>query len=398
MKRFVVQIKDKQGHCRTYEMNAQQEETVQELVQKRSWQLISVREKKQLHVPFSSQVSYTTLAFFFRQLGTMIHAGIPFVEAWRLLQQDIRPQKKRLRMERAALAMERGASPALAMEQTSLFPLLACQMVRAGEQGGQLEEIFLLLSEYYEYAQKQRQLLRSSLAYPLFLVFCTVSLCIGAVWFILPVFETMFVQMALPLPYPTQWLLKAAGAVRSYSWGLVVLAVLAVLGIPVLRTHSDWALAIEETLLQISWIRSWCLMLCWQRCGRVLAIQLGSGIPLLQALQDTGRMMPSLWFRQCMKKTQYRLENGTALSLAVRQGGFGTPYVETMLQVGEMTGRYEESLQSIAVYYRWRLERSAAMIQQCIGPAVLLLAGLCIGTLVICLLLPLFDMASNIAV
>ena len=114
MKRFVVQIKDKQGHCRTYEMNAQQEETVQELVQKRSWQLISVREKKQLHVPFSSQVSYTTLAFFFRQLGTMIHAGIPFVEAWRLLQQDIRPQKKRLRMERAALAMERGASPALA--------------------------------------------------------------------------------------------------------------------------------------------------------------------------------------------------------------------------------------------------------------------------------------------
>lgn len=398
MKRFVVQIQDKQGHCRTYEMNAQQQETVQELVKKRSWHLLSIREKKQLRLSLSSPLSYTTLAFFFRQLSTMIHAGIPLVEAWRLLQQDIRPLKKRLRMERAALAMERGTSPALAMEQTSLFPIFACQMVRAGEQGGQMEEILLLLSEYYEYAQKQRQLLRSSLAYPFFLVFCTISLCIGAVWFILPVFETMFVQMALPLPYPTQWLLKAAGVVRSYSWGLGVLFVLALLGIPALRAHPAWGLAIEETFLQIHWIRSWCLMLCWQRCSRVLAIQLGSGIPLLQALQDVGKMMPSMWFRQCLKKTQYRLENGTALSLAVQQGGFGTPYVETMLQVGEMTGRYEESLQSIAVYYRWRLERCAAMIQQCIGPAVLLLAGLCIGTLVICLLLPLFDMASTITV
>lgn len=398
MKRFVVQIKDTQGHCRTYEINAQQKETVEKLVRQRSWQLVSIREKQQLRLSFSPQLSYTMLAFFFRQLSTMIHAGIPFVEAWRLLLQDIRPQKKRLRMERAALAMERGASPSVSMEQTQLFPLLACQMVRAGEQGGRLEEILLLLSEYYEYAQKQRQLLRSALAYPLFLVGCTFTLCIGAIWYILPVFENMFVQMALPLPQPTQYLLDAAKVVRTYSWCLAVPTVLVVLSIPILHAQPSWGLTMEETLLQISWVRSWWLMLCWQRCSRILAIQLGSGIPLLQALQDAVKMMPSLWFRHGMKKTVYRLENGTAFSLAVRQGGFGTPYVETMLQVGEMTGRYEESLQSIAAYYRWRLERGTAMIQQCIGPAVLLLAGICIGTLVICLLLPLFDMATSIAV
>ena len=137
-------------------------------------------------------------------------------------------------------------------------------------------------------------------------------------------------------------------------------------------------------------------MLCWQRFSQVLAIQLGSGIPLLQAMQDTAKMIPSRWFRQCMKKTVYRLENGTAFSLAVRQGGFDTPYIETMLQVSEMTGRYEESLQSIAAYYRWRLERRAAVMQQCMGPAVLLIAGIGIGVLVLCLLLPLFDMATSI--
>lgn len=396
MKTFSIQIQDRNGRIRTYEIKAQQEDTVRELVRQRSWKLIAIHEKRTFRWKRSSTLSYTMLAFLFRQLYTMIHTGIPFVDAWRLLLQDIQPRTKRLRMERAAVSMERGASLAVSMEQTMLFPVLACQMVQAGEQGGQLEEILLLLSEYYEYAQKQRQMLLSSLAYPIFLIICTFSLCIGAVWFILPVFESMFMQMALPLPQPTQHLLHAANIIRSYSWYIVICIVSVVLGIPLLHRHPSWGLRIEEILLRISWMRSWCLMLCWQRFSQVLAIQLGSGIPLLQAMQDTAKMIPSRWFRQCMKKTGYRLENGTAFSLAVRQGGFDTPYIETMLQVSEMTGRYEESLQSIAAYYRWRLERRAAVMQQCMGPAVLLIAGIGIGVLVLCLLLPLFDMATSI--
>lgn len=396
MKTFSIQIQDRNGRIRAYEIQAQQEDTIRELVRQRSWKLIAINEKMTFRWKRSSTLSYTMMAFLFRQLHTMIRTGIPFVDAWRLLLQDIQPQTKRLRMERAAVSMERGASLAVSMEQTMLFPVLACQMVQAGEQGGQLDEILLLLSEYYEYAQKQRQMLLSSLAYPIFLIICTFSLCIGAVWFILPVFESMFMQMALPLPPPTQHLLNAASVIRSYSWCIVVCLIFVVLGVSLLHRHPTWGLRIEEILLRISWMRSWCLMLCWQRFSQVLAIQLGSGIPLLQAMQDTAKMIPSRWFRQCMKKTGYRLENGTAFSLAVRQGGFGTPYIETMLQVSEMTGRYEESLQSIAAYYRWRLEHRAAVMQQCMGPAVLLVAGIGIGVLVLCLLLPLFDMATSI--
>ena len=396
MKTFSIQIQDRNGQIRKYEIKAQQEDTIRELARQRSWKLIAINEKITFRWKRSSALSYTMLSFLFRQLHTMIHTGIPFIDAWRLLLQDIQPRSKRLRMERAAVSMERGASLAVSMEQTMLFPVLACQMVQAGEQGGQLEEILLMLSEYYEYAQKQRQMLFSSLAYPIFLIVCTFSLCIGAVWFILPVFESMFVQMALPLPPPTQYLLHAASSIRAYSWCIAVCIVFVIVGIPLLYRYPSWELKMEEILLRISWIRSWWLMVCWQRFSQVLAIQLGSGIPLLQAMQDTAKMIPSRWFRQCMKRTGYRLENGTAFSLAVRQGGFGTPYIETMLQVSEMTGRYEENLMSIAAYYRWRLERRVAVMQQCMGPAVLLVAGIGIGVLVLCLLLPLFDMATSI--
>ena len=99
-----------------------------------------------------------------------------------------------------------------------------------------------------------------------------------------------------------------------------------------------------------------------------------------------------------VQATQARLllERGCAFSQAVHAGRFGTPYVETMLAVGEMTGTYDEALASIAVYYGSRLQLLAGRIRRWLGPVVLLLTGALMGVLILCFLLPLLDMASSI--
>lgn len=127
-----------------------------------------------------------------------------------------------------------------------------------------------------------------------------------------------------------------------------------------------------------------------------MAVQIKSGIPLLQTLDDAAAVVPLLWFEQCLRQLRYRLENGISVSLAVQQGQFGTAYVETMLRVGETTGRYDEALEAIAVYYGRRLEALAEGIQRIIGPVLLLGMGIVIALLMLCLLLPLFDMAAGI--
>lgn len=127
-----------------------------------------------------------------------------------------------------------------------------------------------------------------------------------------------------------------------------------------------------------------------------MAVQIKSGIPLLQTLDDAAAVVPLLWFEQCLRQLRYRLENGISVSLAVQQGQFGTTYVETMLRVGETTGRYDEALEAIAVYYGRRLEALAEGIQRIIGPVLLLGMGIVIALLMLCLLLPLFDMAAGI--
>ncbi|WP_417095505.1 type II secretion system F family protein, partial [Megasphaera sp.] len=107
-------------------------------------------------------------------------------------------------------------------------------------------------------------------------------------------------------------------------------------------------------------------------------------------------VVPSCLFRQYVWQARLLLERGCAFSQAVHAGRFGTPYVETMLAVGEMTGTYDEALASIAVYYGSRLQLLAGRIRRWLGPVVLLLTGALMGVLILCFLLPLLDMASSI--
>lgn len=313
------------------------------------------------------RLSAAMLALFFRQLAVLVGSGIPLVQAWQLLLSDM-PGACRPSLHLAALQMEQGVCPSQAMRQSQAFPDLACRIIRAGEQTGNLEGLCQVLADFYERKGRERRLLVQAVAYPVFLLVCLAALTAGACLFIIPVFTDMMVQMAVPLPKGTQYVLALFDGLRQY--GLYGLAGLCC------------------ALIALRW--------AWQRFSQILAVQLAGGIPLLDCLSEAAAVVPSCLFRQYVWQARLLLERGCAFSQAVHAGRFGTPYVETMLAVGEMTGTYDEALASIAVYYGSRLQLLAGRIRRWLGPVVLLLTGALMGVLILCFLLPLLDMASSI--
>lgn len=325
----------------------------------------------------------------------LIRSGIPLVQAWQLLMADM-PGRYRRPLHLAALQMEQGVCPSQAMDQCRAFPELACRLIRAGEQTGNLEGLCRVLADFYETKGKERRLLVQALAYPAFLLVCLILLTAGACLFIIPVFTDMMDQMAVPLPKGTQYLLAAMGALRHYGiYGLAGLTV----GLLVLRwawQQAEWRLELERQFFRLPWLQTWVLVWAWQRFSQILAVQLAGGIPLLDSLPEAAAVVPSRLFRQYILQARLLLERGCAFSQAVHAGRFGTPYVETMLAVGEMTGRYDEALASISRYYGSRLQQLAGRLQRWLGPVVLLLTGALMGFLILCFLLPLLDMASSV--
>ena len=197
-----------------------------------------------------ARLPVTLLAFFFRQLATLVGSGIPLVQAWQLLMADM-PGRYRRPLHLAALKMEQGVCPSQAMDQCRAFPELACRLIRAGEQTGNLEGLCRVLADFYETKGKERRLLVQALAYPAFLLVCLILLTAGACLFIIPVFTDMMDQMAVPLPKGTQYLLAAMGALRHYGiYGLAGLTV----GLLVLRwawQQAKWRLELERQFFRL---------------------------------------------------------------------------------------------------------------------------------------------------
>lgn len=397
MKRFVVTCTDMHGRKMTYKLTAPSSEAVRAMARRRSWQIMAMEETTPL-LDFVFRLrpfSYKTLSLLFYQLGAMTRAGIPFVQACRLLLHDVTSKKQRQAMKLAVDYMEKGMAVSEALGQTGLFPSLVCRIVSAGERAGNLEQMLYLLGQYYEQADKQRRFLMDALSYPLFLLLCTTAMTVGIVAFILPVFEAMFNQMQMPLPAMTAYMLAGAHILQFYGAALAAGAVAGIASLLLLLRRPGVRRYAEDKLFSLSALRRLCVIFCWQRFSQILAVQIRCGIPLLDALDDGAAVVPVDWFRRAVNQASRRLENGSSFSQAVRLGQFGTPYIETMLLVGETTGRYEDALQAVSEYYQWRIQSRLSVVQRLAGPLMLLGVGAVIGTLVISCMLPLLDMAAG---
>lgn len=397
MKRFVVTCTDMHGRKMTYKLTAPSSEAVRAMARRRSWQIMAMEETTPL-LDFVFRLrpfSYKTLSLLFYQLGAMTRAGIPFVQSCRLLLHDVTSKKQRQAMKLAVDYMEKGMAVSEALGQTGLFPSLVCRIVSAGERAGNLEQMLYLLGQYYEQADKQRRFLMDALSYPLFLLLCTTAMTVGIVAFILPVFEAMFNQMQMPLPAMTAYMLAGAHILQFYGAALAAGAVAGIASLLLLLRRPGVRRYAEDKLFSLSALRRLCVIFCWQRFSQILAVQIRCGIPLLDALDDGAAVVPVDWFRRAVNQAARRLENGSSFSQAVRLGQFGTPYIETMLLVGETTGRYEDALQAVSEYYQWRIQSRLSVVQRLAGPLMLLGVGAVIGTLVISCMLPLLDMAAG---
>ena len=381
----------------TYKLTAPSSEAVRAMARRRSWQIMAMEETTPL-LDFVFRLrpfSYKTLSLLFYQLGAMTRAGIPFVQSCRLLLHDVTSKKQRQAMKLAVDYMEKGMAVSEALGQTGLFPSLVCRIVSAGERAGNLEQMLYLLGQYYEQADKQRRFLMDALSYPLFLLLCTTAMTVGIVAFILPVFEAMFNQMQMPLPAMTAYMLAGAHILQFYGAALAAGAVAGIASLLLLLRRPGVRRYAEDKLFSLSALRRLCVIFCWQRFSQILAVQIRCGIPLLDALDDGAAVVPVDWFRRAVNQAARRLENGSSFSQAVRLGQFGTPYIETMLLVGETTGRYEDALQAVSEYYQWRIQSRLSVVQRLAGPLMLLGVGAVIGTLVISCMLPLLDMAAG---
>lgn len=353
------------------------------------------RFKAGKRIPGAKKIVGNLLPSFSRQLAAMLSAGMPIVTSLEALEdQADNPNFKQVIVQ-LKQSIENGAAFSEALRQfPSVFDDLYCNMVKGGETGGQLAETIARLAGFLEASAKLKQKVKSAMMYPTIVMCIALTIAIGMILFIVPVFGEMFSDFGADLPGPTQFLLDLSDAAKKNGKIIVPAFVAAVYAFRKWKATPAGAFKFDAFMLRAPVFGDLNKKVAASRFARTFGQLIRSGVPILNALDICSGATGNLVAGKVILDCRFAVEKGDPLSSAmINQTVFPTMLVR-MLQAGEKTGKIDEMMDSIADFYDDEVEAMLDGLTSLLEPLLMVFLGVVIGGIVICMFLPIFQVGK----
>ncbi len=329
-----------------------------------------------------SRLEKVNMPVFTRQLASLLKAGVPLVESLRALSDESRGNVRSLLiniMER----VQSGASLSRAMQESgSAFPDFYTSVVAAGEASGTLDAVLEELSDYLESQERLREKLRAAMIYPAIMATVGVVVLVFIFTFVIPKIVTIFEDTSTALPWATVVLIWVSNFLVHYWWLAAAAAIALAVALRVLRgRHSVF---MDRVLLGLPF-RS----LYFARLTRTLGVLLEGGVPMLRALELSGRATGNTWIKAMVREAGVRVSEGARLSASL--SGI-PPVLRQLLATGERSGRLTEALRRAAETYEDDFDRRVEKALTLVEPAMILVMGFVVAFIALAVLLPMFQL------
>lgn len=349
---------------------------------------------------FRRGVGGRLLATFYGQLADLLQAGVPLLRALELLErQSTHPRLQAVVKEvRLKVADGTGLAQAMALHP-HVFDELAVSMVRAGQEGGFLEDVLKRIAVFVEHQQDLKAKVVGSLAYPAFLAVAGFLVLNILVIFFVPRFEDIFSKMKAQgdLPALTQYLMALSHFMQSWL-GIGTAVLLAIGAVMFLswtrRGGRTWA---DGVKLKLPLFGPIFLNLAISRFTRILGTMLHNGIPILKALSIAKDSTGNRVLAHAIEQSAENITAGQKLADPLRRCKYFPPDVVEMIAIAEEANSLETVLVDIADSLEKRTARNLELMVKLLEPIMLLVMAVVVLLVVLGLLMPVFEMGKTIS-
>jgi general secretion pathway protein F len=348
-------------------------------------------------LPRRQRVSRAQLCELTRQLATLTGAGIALVDALATLERQlVEPALRNLLVGvRGALAEGLGLARSLA-RQGGVFSTLYCALVEAGERSGRLAQVLERLADHLEQVQRQQHKARTALIYPCVLMGVSLAVVVGLMSFVVPRLTEQFAHSGQSLPLITRLLIGASEALLLAGPWLLGAAVLGAAGAARLLRRPHWCLRRDDLLLRLPRVGALLRVLESARLSRSLAILVGSGVPLLEALQVATATLENRRIRLALERVQVDVQGGVSLHRALDASGQFPPMLLNMVASGEASGTLPDMLERVADNQERGFARQVDTVMALFEPLMILVMGAVVLFIVLAVLLPIMQLNQGL--
>jgi type IV pilus assembly protein PilC len=396
---FLWEGKTKQGEIKKGEMEAGDQKAVEARLVSLGLTVTKVKRKGLLDSGLALPGSVTSrdVLIFTRQFATMIDAGLPLVQCLDILGSQTENPAFRKVVFAIKGRVEGGSTFSDALkEHPKVFDELYVQLCAAGEVGGILDTILNRLAVYREKAEKLARKVKGALTYPVAVIVIGVIVTAVLLVKVTPVFAKMFQDFGSALPAPTQFVVDLSDWLQAYIIHLVVSIAAVIFAARTFYRNPRGREIFDKAILHAPLVGDLLRKVAVARFTRTLGTMISSGVPILDALDVTAKTAGNRTIEKGILYVKGKISEGKNIAGPLAETKVFPSMVVQMIGVGEATGAMDQMLGKIADFYDDEVDLAVAGMTSLIEPFMMVFVGGMVGTLLIAMYLPIFDIAGKI--
>jgi type IV pilus assembly protein PilC len=401
MATYVFKAMDLTGAKASGEVEAASKQVVADQLKQRGLIVLDIADRggsKEIGLGLMNRIKPQDLTILTRQLATMVSSGMTILRALYVLEAQTESKKLAETIVAVRKDVEAGLSLSDALERhPKVFNQLFVAMTRAGETGGMLESALERVADQLEAADSLRRQVRAAMAYPLVVMSFAMCVLIALVVFLVPVFVGVFKQFGGDLPPITKFTVALSHAVTGYWWAIIAGS------FGLMYAFRKWkatpaGVRIWDTFklrvpMKIGTIVQKIALARW---SRTLSALVSAGVPLLQALEITGKTAGNWCVEKAMHDVIESVRGGGTIAEPLKEAAVFPGMVAHMISVGEETGALDTMLSKIADFYEDQVAAAVKQLASILEPVMIVLVGGMVGFIVIAMYMPLFKVYDSI--
>ncbi len=343
-----------------------------------------------------NRIGFVEIVTFTRQMATMITAGLSLSKALSILEQQTNPEMGKM-VSTLLKDVETGSTFSSSLvKYPKEFSRVYIQLVKAGELGGVLDKVLERLAINLEKEKEFQSKTKGALIYPIIVMSAMGVVATIMMIFVVPKLTSMYKDFGAKMPTPTLVLMSMSDFMVNNWWVVAIIGVIAYLSFQKWHKTRNGQIQFDKFVFKLPVFGDLKKKIVITDFARTLALLLSTGVSLLEAMDIVAEAADSLIYREAFQDASKMVEKGDSLSQAIaKYGDIFPPILNQMIAVGEETGKLDDVLQKLSVFFEAETEQAVKNMTTAMEPMIMVVLGLGVGLLVVAVILPIYSLTSS---
>lgn len=371
-----------------------------DLLREKNYVVISLTERKigglQALLQRFRGVTLSHKVVFTRQLSTMFSAGVPLSDALEILHAQSENERLQEVLGEMVSDVQGGISLSKSMAKyPDVFSKVMVALIEAGEASGKLDLILNQLAESMENDREFQSKTQGALIYPAIILLAMVVVFVIISVFVVPRLSALYADIGVQLPLQTRILIGISNLLLGGWWAFLAFFIFGGYGLYRYAISEKGKYKIAEFTFQFPVFGKLSKESELARFSRTLGLLLSAGLPINQALEIVAGAMGNVLYKDAVLAAEKQVLRGVPLSVPIKADPNFPPILAQMIAVGEETGKLDEVLTKVAVFFESQAGETVKNLSAALEPLIMIVLGVMVGLLVISIITPIYTLTTQ---